>query len=119
MMNCRALYHFFDEKMQNFFPTMEHSQICNLNYCDHLVDSLQNVNLKKILDDNASNKVFIEKPFISEGKDFVQSVAVLVALHYMFNVTYSAKLNSIYTFLQGILNLICKLKSDNLIFNLK
>ena len=69
-------------------------------FCDRLVDSLENVNLKNTLDGDASYKVFIEKHFISEDKDFVQSVAILVALHYVFNVAYSTKLNSFYTFLQ-------------------
>lgn len=68
-------------------------------FCDCLVDPLQHVNLKNILDGDTSYKVFIKKHFISEVKDFVQSVAILVALHYVFNVAYSAKLNSFYTFL--------------------
>lgn len=98
-------------------------------FSDRVVDSFQNVNLQNILDSDASYKIFIVKHFITEVKDFARSVAVLVALHYLFNATYSTKLNSFYSFLPRnaleindmlncptkTLDLVFKLKSDNLI----
>ena len=132
MMNCGALIvvpFLLREDAKFLFDDGTQSNMQPRLFCDRLVDSLQYLNLKNILDGDASYKVFIEKHFISEVKDFVQSVVILAALHYVFNVAYSAKLNSFYTFLQRsvleindrsncptkILNLISRLKSDNLI----
>ena len=99
---------------------MEHHQLLKLR------DANNNLTLKNILDfDEISSTIFIEKQFTPEVPDFVRAAAMLVALHYVFNV--SAKMISFCPFLQNIgleingklkrpkkiLNLISKLKRDN------
>ena len=63
-----------DEALSNMQPWQ---------FCDPVVNFFQTVNLTAILDGNASYKIFIENYFITEVKDFVQSITVLVTLHYV------------------------------------
>ena len=98
-MNCGALIvvqFLLREDAKFLFDDGTQSNMQPRLFCDRLVDSLQYLNLKNILDGDASYKVFIEKHFISEVKDFVQSVVILAALHYVFNVAHSAKLKGVY-----------------------
>lgn len=54
-----------------------------------------------ILDfDKISSTIFFEKQFIAEVPEFVRAAAMLVALHYVFNI--SGKMISFYSFLQNI-----------------
>ena len=46
---------------------------------------------KNIFDGDASYKIFIEKHVITEVKDFMLSVVVLFALHYVFSVARPLK----------------------------
>ena len=46
---------------------------------------------KNIIDGDASYKIFIEKHVITEVKDFMLSVVVLFALHYVFSVARPLK----------------------------
>ena len=67
---------------------------------DYMWDASNNLNLKNILDaDKNSYSIFTEKHFIVEIPDFVEAVAMLVALLYAFNVAHRVKLISLYSFL--------------------
>ena len=70
---------------------------------DNMWNAINNLNLKNILYvDKKSYRLFIEKHFIVEVLDFMQALTMLVVLIYVFNVAYSAKLISLYSFLQKI-----------------
>ena len=70
---------------------------------DNMWNAINNLNLKNILYvDKKSYRLFIKKHFIVEVLDFMQALTMLVVLIYVFNVAYSAKLNSLYSFLQKI-----------------
>lgn len=70
-----------------------------------------------ILDfDKISSTIFFEKQFIVEVPEFVRAAAMLVALHYVFNI--SGKMISFYSFLQNIeLEINGKLKRPTKILN--
>ena len=94
-----------------------------------VLDMNQNVIYEKVFQKDAHFKIYIEKFSIAEVQDFVKAVTILIAAHYVFNVTYSKKLHSTHCFIQKyllemrgnsnclikVLNLMSKLKKKSLI----